>query len=178
MDTAQSYEKKEITSKGGLAVFKYMFSDYPGLDAIITSLENNLNKLKTSIPIKKRIIGMVIELIQNFKHQSVPDLVSQTSYLPYLSITYKAGTYMIQSTNIVALPETKPLSRRLEALNSYNLNELNVLYRARLLHSNQTHDSTGLGLIDIIRKAGNPISFKFVPFSERHCIFTLQAILS
>ena len=97
--------------------------------------------------------------------------------IPKLSIKKYAKGLTVTISNPLRNKKVTKLKAILDYLASCSAEELNILYLSRLRDGKLTEEKAGLGLIDIFRKAGNVISFKFVAASLNYSFFTISVTL-
>jgi|HubBroStandDraft_5_1064220.scaffolds.fasta_scaffold425037_1 hypothetical protein len=126
---------------------------------------------------KAKILGIMIEMLQNIvDHSASEGLENKPEASSFVLEKSKKG-FTLSTANKVYSGIIPHFKKRMEYLNSLTRADMTKLYRDILKNGKPESETSGLGLIDIIRKSGNPISFKFVPLGNKFSILTVKAIL-
>lgn len=148
--------------------------------ALITdSLDEIEEKLEdASSRAKKKIYNVLVECLQNlFHHSSIvkknDDGVEQGKFAICLVTKNQVG-YHIIAGNFVNQKQKEFLSNHLENINSLDKEELKDLYK-EILNNQEFSDKGGggLGMVDMARKSGSKLDFKFHEYTEEHYFFSL-----
>ena len=143
-------------------------------DSILALAESNMTVESASIKIKKRVYFIIIESLQNItRHQGV----SENNRLSdgFFSIHKFMGGYLIGSGNMIENKHIPSLSHKLETVNSVNPAELKE-WRKKVLISGElsSKGGAGLGLIEMVRKSGNKLSYDFTKIDDLNSYFYFQ----
>ncbi|SFH29610.1 hypothetical protein SAMN05660649_04630 [Desulfotomaculum arcticum] len=174
--------QKQLREDGVLISFSGKFSQ-----EIIEELGEALKKyLETEDQPKTdifNIFSIFIEQTQNIKNYCASgnfiDAYEQiaNSCIVIIGNTANNGKY-ICSGNIIVNSDLEKLQSTISAVTSLNKEELKKLYKQKLKQE-LPPDSTsaGIGLIDIARKASQPLQYSIVDIDEQFSFFTLKAIV-
>jgi len=143
------------------------------LDTIEDKLESASNKAR------KKIYNILVECMQNlFHHSSILPSDGSTSeqgkYGVCILAKNSAG-YHIITGNFVKEAQKEFLTKHLNHINTLNKDELKDLYKEIL--DNQQFSAKGgggLGMVDISRKSGNKLVFKFHNYKQGYYFFSLD----
>jgi len=133
---------------------------------LIDMLQNNFTD-RTSISGKeKRIIITLIEVLQNIsKHGKKMNDIKQGVF----NIAKSDNSYIIEAGNYVEENQVETFKNTMLSLKNMNLEELNVLYKERLLQSQITPEGNcGLGLLEIARNAYQNFDYAFTTSENNH----------
>lgn len=148
---------------------------------VLRITEKSIDPDRISIGVRKKIFNIMIEALQNIcKHQHVAASSDSSDYQPAIfMIGISADSYFIVTGNQI-LTETAPLLQaRIEQINSQDSDGLKKMYKeARLKSTISEVGGAGLGLIDIARKSGNKLMYRFDQKSERTMFFSLMTTIS
>ena len=88
--------------------------------------------------------------------------------------------YRITTCNFVGTTaRVKELQQKLTTINNSSSDEIKELYKDILNHQEITEKGLGgLGLVDISRKTGNRLDFRFMKYDNLHAAFRLSAMVS
>lgn len=146
-------------------------------DTILSLTENKLEKQEESSKLKKRVYNILVEALQNVtRHQASEKKVNPQH--DSLFLIQKMNNRYVITTGNVAKNEIIPyLQSLIEKINTLSKDELKEYYKA-VLEEGSISDKggAGLGLIDIARKAGNKLIYKFVPLNGEFSYFYLCTV--
>ena len=151
--------------------------DAKSIPALLVWTENELLAFKIPSDTIKRILGITTELLQNIYHHCPAKTITNTEAIPSFSLEKRKQGFLLITTNSIPKNKVTTLKKRITALNSYTGEELKKLYQNTLKNAGSVGENAGLGLIDIIRKSGNKILFKFASIDNNYCLFTVKVLV-
>ncbi len=146
------------------------------ISLIIEQMETCLDQEQAPTRVRKKIIYMIIECLQNiynyFKDKPYQKVLNDESCL---DIKNDAYSYTINASNYITDESSQNIIKKIEYINSLSTEELHEFY-LKVLSSQQVSSSggAGLGLIDIARKSGTKLSYVLAPNTNGDIYFTLQ----
>lgn len=166
----------------------------PGSETILSyrgnSLDNTLDSLlelaeyklqqqtSTEKSIRRKLFKILVETLQNtYLHLDNP---TSTEEFPIdFSISKDNYTYTVYAGNPIRKSKVEALRARIDRLNAMSLSELKEYYRRKLSAGQVSHHGgAGLGFVDIIRRSGKKIAYKFKPVNKDYSYFSLQVKVS
>ena len=165
------YERGEI----GELMFSYKGNPGPGIIHLILQLiEVKLDLKELNPKTRKRIIIVLIEILQNiFHHRDEFTMFNFDSFLFYLFRT--SSHYVIVSGNYIRKDKANLLMGKLQNYTALSDNDLREEYLNTLGNGVFTPEGgAGLGLLEIIRKSGGNLENQFIPVDNDHCFFLLE----
>jgi len=144
---------------------------------ILSLTERNINTLGMPSRVKKRVFYIMVETLQNItRHTETKISVLEKSSL--FIVQKKKSVYFITTANIIENTKIEKLAQRLEIINSLNEDELKLFYKEILTFGKMSDKGgAGLGLIEMARKSGNKLDFKFKQIDEHFSFFYLQTYI-
>jgi hypothetical protein len=144
-------------------------------ERILSLAETNMEVESESLKIKKKVYFIIVESLQNItRHQGT----SKGSRLMdgFFSIHKFSGGYLIGSGNEIENDHIESLSKKLEKVNSLSDNELKE-YQKEVLSAGGFSEKggAGLGLIEMVRKSGNKLSYDFKKLDDLNSYFYFQS---
>ncbi len=146
-------------------------------DNILKLAEKKIDSFERPRTYRRKVNVIVVEILQNiFHHLELSQ--EQTAILPTDSVLFVLGRgkkeYYIHSGNYVPLAHVNTLRERIEWVNEMSEKELKQQYR-EILQNGQFSDKggAGLGFIDIARKSGSRLEYRFEPGQTEHAFFSL-----
>lgn len=121
----------------------------------------------------KRIFSVFIEMAQNIAHYSA-ERVRLDGQKPdvgagIIVVTEKDNYYTITSGNLVEKTKIPMIIKHCEKINILGKEELKIFYKEQIKSvRGKGKKGGGIGLIDMARKSGNPISFEVTPVNDTH----------
>lgn len=143
-------------------------------ESILGLAEANIEKSPSRSLIKKRVYFIMVEGLQNItRHQ---DTTGADYYEPGIFIIQKKGArYYITTGNLIKSASVEPLKERLERINSMEKKELTQYYKKVLLEGGiSDKGGAGLGLIEMARKSGNKLLYRFKTLNNDYSYFYFQ----
>ncbi len=94
-----------------------------------------------------------------------------------LAIGRHGDGYAVSAGNMMDLGDVSGLAAQLETLRSMDKPGLKALYKERLHAPRLSDNGAGLGLIDVARRATQPLSWSFREIDDRYRFFSLSVII-
>ena len=150
------------------------FSDHV-TDTILALAESSLSTMSVASKIKKRVYLILVEGIQNVsKHQ---ESILENDH-GFFIIQHRENDYHISTANLIDKNNIDYLVEHIEKINKLSTLELKTLYKEILKHGEMSNKGgAGLGLVDMARKSGSKLRYKFVPYNEEFSFFYMQTTL-
>ncbi|GAB4449588.1 MAG: hypothetical protein Fur0028_04870 [Bacteroidales bacterium] len=146
-------------------------------DTILSLTENKLEKQEESSKTKKRVYNILVEALQNVTRHQASDNQVDPQHDSLFLIQKMNNRYVITTGNIAQTKNIPYLQSLIDKINTLNKDELKEYYKT-VLEEGTISDKggAGLGLIDMARKAGNKLIYKFVPLSGDLSYFYLCTV--
>jgi hypothetical protein len=139
---------------------------------IMSLIDNNMNLEKNNL-LKKRVLQVVVECIQNIERHAGEflDAKRKASFLVFK----KDNEYMVSFCNHISNSNIDGLKAKIDKINSFTKEELSSFYKTSL-RENTISDKggAGLGLIEISRKSGSKINYVFKKIDDVDSTFSLM----
>jgi len=95
--------------------------------------------------------------------------------MPVAILRFEGNTYIVSTGNLIANEKIDQLKDKLERINSLDKEGLKELFTSSLYHQTGTTESTGnMGLIDMARKSGKKLIYRFEKINEEYSYYTLE----
>jgi hypothetical protein len=130
---------------------------------------------------RKKIYNVLVESLQNLFHHNIdlPEEFHVDKKFIVVVITKNEGEYRIINGNYITASKIKFLSEKIDKINSLTQEELKEMYKFILNHQKlSAKGGGGLGLIDIARKTGKKMEYKFHQVSEEYYFYSLNIFIS
>lgn len=145
-------------------------------DNLLTIAENKLAMVEYNTRTKKKVFNILVEVLQNIYHNQQEISRSPNFYHEIMLMLVKEpDCYHVISGNYINQGNTDLLKSRIEEINHFDSEELRVKYRNKLDEGFFSDSGrAGLGIMDMVRKSGQPLEFGFKPINEDYSYFSLQ----
>ncbi len=146
------------------------------IKSLLLLTEKKLEIDGTIVSTKKKVFNIMIECLQNISKHSD----SASNKKDGLFMIGKTETqYIVSSGNLISNSKIEDLTSRLSEVNELNKDELSDLYKKMILE-NRLNDkgNAGIGIIDMAKKSGGKLEYKFLTLSDQQSYFTLRTVIS
>lgn len=148
-------------------------------DNILSLTETNLEKKEKSLVLKKRVYFIMVECLQNITRHQENLKEENKNLLDFFSVFKQEDKYFMISGNYVETSKVNALKSKLEAINKFEKEELTKYYKELLTEGYLSEKGgAGLGLVEMARKSGNKLAFKFQPTENNFHYFYLLTKVS
>ncbi len=146
-------------------------------EGIIRIAEHNVKSVEAVANLSNRISFIMLECFQNVVCEGVK--LERDNASGFFATRVVGETNYVSSINVIDIAEVKRLSEKLKQLSTLEKDKLKALYLEVLNNESlSVKGGAGYGLIQLARKAGQPISFDFDNLNEELSNFYLSLKLS
>lgn len=151
--------------------------------ALGDALKQKLAIDETDRSLTKRVFSVFVEQVQNIiRYSDEAENGGGTLSAPLRSgvvtVGVEGGRFFVLCANIVDPAKAPRLRERLELLAGMDQDALRVYYRQKLRDESEAESQGGtIGLIEIARRASEPIQFDFLEVDPRSTFFCLKAFI-
>lgn len=147
-----------------------------------TSLtENNMAYASDPNSVQKKVFHVMVECLQNIsKHAENPEGKKGKNEGRGLFLVSKGNDeYYVTTGNLVPNDKVSTLKEILENINSLDKTGLKKIYKQQIREGRLSEkEGAGLGFIDIARKTGNKLVYKFLPVDDHTSFFVFISTIS
>jgi Mor family transcriptional regulator len=170
----EAYYKK-MQSEG--IIMSYKGAATTGLiSSMVDIIQTRLSDLEPKMALKKKVFSILVEILQNIYHhfeEGLTESIKEDDAIIFI-LARNEGGYYINSGNYMNRSEVAALRNRLEEINALSPEELKEKYKQVLGNGNiSVKGGAGLGIIDIARKSGNKLDYKFSDYNDTLTFFSL-----
>lgn len=143
---------------------------------LLALAENKLAMVEYNSRVKKKVFNILVEVLQNIYHNQDEIKDSSESFQDIMVMVIKNSTsYEVISGNFIKQNNIEHLKKRIEEINQLSNDELRAKYRSKLDEGVFTETGrAGLGILDMVRKSGQPLQFGFKSINDEYAYFSLQ----
>jgi hypothetical protein len=131
--------------------------------------------INESKAVQRTLHHTMIEILQNMTKHSNNMFNDISMGQGLFMLGKKNDAYHIVTANLVDSDEVDNLTHSIDTLNTFSIEELKEVYKKQLREGKISgKGGAGLGLIDIVRKTGNPLDYMFFPADDKQKYFVLK----
>lgn len=144
--------------------------------ALLNLAENKLTQDNKAGAIKTRVFSVMVECLQNItQHSEKNEYAGSNIFM----IGQADKGYAIYSGNVIKSDKVKDLQAKILKINTMNDDELKEFYKYLIQNGSiMGNTCSGMGLIQIARKTGNPLDFGFEKIDNECHFFSLKTIVN
>ncbi len=125
---------------------------------------------------RRKIFNVMVESLQNISKHSVSGLGDESTTASVFMIGYTNNNYLVISGNPILNHVIPKLKDMLDKINSLDKDGLKQLYKETRLNSTFSEvGGAGMGLIDMARKSGNKLNYRFDKINDKISFYSLIA---
>ena len=153
------------------------------INVILENVEKKIAEASDSNKLKRKILNVMVEGLQNLFHHSddVPEDLTDVLGVRYgmVVIIKKDDGFRLTFANFISSDKEKYLTEKIEKINSMSEDELKEMYKFILNYQKlSSKGGGGLGLIDMARKSDKKLAYGFYPYNEKYCFYRLDIFVS
>lgn len=172
----------DLDIRGAILYFKGNV-DSEVISKALDLVEGKLLTTREAPRLRKKVYNVLVESLQNLYHHadSIPKGYHAARPERFgLVLMEKLGRgYRITTCNFVANVRVSELEEKLTRINRSTPEEIKDLYKDILNHQEITAKGLGgLGLLDIARKTGHRIDYRFKKYDNLNMAFRLSAVIA
>jgi hypothetical protein len=148
------------------------------LTSILQIMESQMDNLDEAPKVRRKVYNILVECLQNLYHHIDEKIIDKSDIHErnaIFAIGKQDDQYSIITGNYMLSENMDSLRDRLEKINAMSKDELKMYYKEVLSNGVMSEKGGGgLGMIDIARKSGSKLDFRFTPVDEKYSFFSLS----
>jgi hypothetical protein len=150
---------------------------------VLEVIESKLIDINAASAVRKKVYNVLVETLQNLFHH-IDDLPEEYTgefdiRFGVLVIAREPDFYRISTGNFIRATKVHHLKEKIDKINTLSREELKDMYKFVLNHQKLTaKGGGGLGLIDIAKKTGNKMEYKFHKYNNEYYFFNLSVYIT
>jgi hypothetical protein len=149
----------------------------------LDTVEDKMVEVNEHSRLRKKVYNVLVESLQNLYHHvdSVPEGFEDQSSERYglLMVKKLDEGYKIITGNFVHAANIEKLEEKIKRINRSSHEEIKELYKFILNHQRISEKGGGgLGLVDIARKTGHRLEYKFDQYNDNYSFFYLDILVT
>jgi hypothetical protein len=147
----------------------------PGIGKeFLTFTETRLAEEDVEMTLRRRIFGVLVEILQNVSNYSPGEEAEKRYGLSVTILRTEGKTYTLTSGNLILNDDVGDLKEKIETINRFDEEGLKELFMKSLSGQSTITDSTGnMGLIEIARKSGSKLEYQFERLNDMYSYYLL-----
>jgi Family of unknown function (DUF6272) len=148
------------------------------INDILEGVETKLEEADADSKLRKKIYNILVESLQNLfhhiesSHEGINEILDPK--FGVLVVVKENEFYKVTTGNFINSRRIKFLKEKIDKINSLSKDELKDMYKFILNHQKlSAKGGGGLGLVDIARKSGNKLEYKFYNYNDDYYFFNL-----
>jgi len=169
--------QNEINEKMNILNYKGELS-FDKIEELLNITKEALNKIVLKNQIKKKIINILIDCLENIQKYSTSRKIDNM-YLPEIKIVCETNSISISSKNAVDKKFVTKLKSHIDLINQLDRQSLKHMYEEIISNGNLSEKGgAGLGIIDIALKSGNKIDYSFSEIDNELNYFEMKIVIN
>jgi hypothetical protein len=141
---------------------------------VLSFTETKLTEDYIESSLRRRVFSILVEILENVAKYSPGREPEEKFGMPVAMIRLVDKEYSLTTGNLILNENVDHLKGKLEIINTYDKVGLKELFRKSLSGQTASTDSTGnMGLIDMARKSGSKLEYKFEKINDLYSYYTL-----
>ncbi len=131
-------------------------------------IEEHLLRSAESSPVQRKVFNVMVEALQNIsRHADTLSGDPEEVRRGIIIVCHSDDAYHIVTGNLVKVEKVDNIRNRLSAINEMDRAQLSAAYKDQITNGKISENGgAGLGFIDIAKKSGNKIDFRFLDLKE------------
>lgn len=149
--------------------------------SVIETLDRKVNMTESDKKVQKLFYSAAVECVHNLYHHMdevkghFKEISEHDAKSGLITVIAKEKYYNIITGNFIPTKHTYDLKDKIEEVNNTDKNGLRALYKETLSNGEFSEKGTaGLGLIQLARKTGERLNYKFDKVNSEYSYFTFQ----
>jgi hypothetical protein len=154
------------------------------IEGIGGTLKQKMELEEADLNTTQKVFSIFVEQMQNIVNYSAERVAYDSKEdreirVGVLIVGQEASRFYVLCGNRIRHEDVQRLRQQLELIQGLNKDELKKLFRDRRKTgtTNVSNRGSGLGFVDIARKASFPIEFDFEPVDQDYVFFTIKAVI-
>jgi hypothetical protein len=145
---------------------------------VLSFTETKLAEEDVELNLRRRVFSILVEILENVGKYSPGKEAEREFGMPVAMIRVEDEVYSLTTGNLIQNGKVEILKEKLEIINKFDKRGLKELFRSSLSGLTIKSEGTGnMGLIDMARKSGSKLVYKFEKVNDLYSYYTLTVIV-
>ncbi len=144
--------------------------------------ESTMLKSEESGTVQRNVFHVMVECLQNISRHASQGFTEDGNHIigrGIFIVSRSDNEYYVTTGNMVERFRVEEMKKMLDHINSLNKEQLNELYKTQIKKGSLSEKGgAGLGLIDMARKTGNKLIYRFVDIDGERSFFILTSVIN
>jgi hypothetical protein len=146
---------------------------------VLSLTETNLSEEDIESNLRRRVFSILVELLDNVSKYSPGKDAEREFGMPVVIISFNDKAYSLTTGNLILNSQVDHLKEKIDIINKYDKTGLKQFFIKSLSGQKTDTDSTGnMGLIDMARKSGSRLDYKFEKVNELYSYYIVTVKVS
>jgi hypothetical protein len=146
---------------------------------VLSLTETKLTEEDIEANLRRRVFSILVELLENVSKYSPGKDAESRFGMPVVIISYKEKAFFLTTGNLILNSQVDHLKEKIDIINKYDRGGLKSFFIKSLSRQTIETDSTGnMGLIDMARKSGSRLDYKFEKVNELYSYYIITVKVS
>ncbi len=146
---------------------------------VLSLTETKLSEEDIESNLRRRVFSILVELLDNVSKYSPGKEAEREFGMPVAIISLNDKTYSLTTGNLILNSQVDHLKKKIDIINNYDKAGLKEFFIKSLSGQTIDTDSTGnMGLIDMARKSGSRLDYKFEKVNELYSYYIITVKVS
>lgn len=142
---------------------------------VLKGLEEFIENEVDAKSVKKKLFHILIEITQNLHNYSKEQEADAKENQMFFLVAKQGEDYKVITGNYLLSKEIPGIRTRIEMVNAMSEKEVKELYRGILNFGGVSNGGgAGLGFVDLVRRSGEKLIYKFEEIDDKFSFFTLE----
>jgi hypothetical protein len=146
---------------------------------VLSFTETKMTEQDVELNLRRRVFSILVELLENVAKYSPGKEAENKFGMPVAIIKLTGNTFSVTTGNLILNSQVDHLREKIDIINNYDKAGLREFFIKSLSGQTLQSDSTGnMGLIDMARKSGSKLEYKFEKVNELYSYYVITVRLS
>lgn len=143
-------------------------------EEVLSLTESRLTEENVDSALRRRVFNIMVEILENVSKYN-PGREAEEKYgMPVVIIKLEDGKFLLTTGNLIFNSQVADLKEKLDVINRYDMSGLKDLFYSSLSKQSIDTDRTGnMGLINMARKSGSKLNYRFDTVNDIFSYFLL-----
>lgn len=145
---------------------------------VLSFTETRMSENDMEIRVRRKVFSIMVECLQNISKYNPGYEIEEQLGMPIAMVLSEKGGMRLTTGNLIRNSQVPSLLEKLKTVNRYDKKGLKELYRISLAGEDLKAEQTGImGLIDIARKSGHKLDYKFEEVNQEYSYYVLSVLV-
>lgn len=145
---------------------------------VLSFTETKMAEDDIEVRVRRKVFSIMVECLQNISKYNPGFEVEEKLGMPIAMVTSEKTGMRLTTGNLIKNSKVPQMVEKLKTVNKYDKKGLKELYRISLAGEDLKAEKTGImGLIDIARKSGHQLEYKFEEVNSEYSYYVLTVMV-